>query len=129
MRSGLSFEANYTFSKVLSDADGDSQSRLQHFLDIGNPGIERSRANFDLTHMIKATVSTICRSARATNCTTAPWTASSAVGSSQHHDLAVRRAVLHPVGARNPQPRIALLLHGADTILAARSSPMWSNSR
>jgi hypothetical protein len=54
MRSGLSFEANYTFSKVLSDADGDVQSRLQHFLDIGNPGIERSRANFDLTHMIKA---------------------------------------------------------------------------
>ena len=54
MRSGLSFEANYTFSKVLSDADGDVQSRLQHFLDIDNPGIERSRANFDLTHMIKA---------------------------------------------------------------------------
>jgi hypothetical protein len=54
MRTGLSFEANYTFSKVLSDADGDSQSRLQHFLDINNPGIERSRANFDLTHMIKA---------------------------------------------------------------------------
>jgi hypothetical protein len=54
MRSGLSFEANYTFSKVLSDADGDVQTRLQHFLDINNPGIERSRANFDLTHMIKA---------------------------------------------------------------------------
>jgi hypothetical protein len=54
MRSGLSFEANYTFSKVLSDADGDSQSRIQQFLDINNPGIERSRANFDLTHMIKA---------------------------------------------------------------------------
>jgi hypothetical protein len=54
MRSGVSFEANYTFSKVLSDADGDVQSRLQHFLDINNPGIERSRANFDLTHMIKA---------------------------------------------------------------------------
>jgi hypothetical protein len=54
MRSGLSFEANYTFSKVLSDADGDSQSRIQQFLDIHNPKIERSRANFDLTHMIKA---------------------------------------------------------------------------
>ena len=39
---------------MLSDADGDSQSRLQNFLDIANPGIERSRANFDLTHMIKA---------------------------------------------------------------------------
>jgi hypothetical protein len=54
LKSGLAIEANYTFSKVLSDADGDSQSRLQHFLDLANPGIERSRANFDLTHMIKA---------------------------------------------------------------------------
>ncbi|HEY1337689.1 MAG TPA: TonB-dependent receptor [Bryobacteraceae bacterium] len=51
---GLNFEANYTFSKVLSDADDDSQSRIQHFLNINNPKIERSRANFDLTHMIKA---------------------------------------------------------------------------
>jgi hypothetical protein len=51
---GVFVEANYTWSKVLSDADGDSQSRLQHFLDINNPKIERSRANFDLTHMIKA---------------------------------------------------------------------------
>jgi hypothetical protein len=54
-RSGLDFQANYTFSKVLSDGDGDIQSRIQHFLDIHNPKIERSRANFDLTHMIKAT--------------------------------------------------------------------------
>jgi hypothetical protein len=54
-RSGLDFQANYTFSKVLSDADGDSQSRIQHFLDFYNKKIERSRADFDLTHMIKAT--------------------------------------------------------------------------
>ena len=54
MRSGLSFQANYTFSKVLSDADGDAQTRFQNFLDINNTKIERSRANFDLTHMIKA---------------------------------------------------------------------------
>jgi len=54
MHSGLSFEANYTFSKVLSDADGDSQSRIQHFLDIHNPKLDRSRANFDQTHMVKA---------------------------------------------------------------------------
>jgi Carboxypeptidase regulatory-like domain len=56
VKSGLSFEWNYTFSKVLSDADGDSQSRIQHFLDINNPAIERSRANFDQTHMVKADV-------------------------------------------------------------------------
>ncbi len=54
MRSGLSLEANYTFSKVLSDADGDSQTRFQNFLDVNNPKLDRARANFDLTHMIKA---------------------------------------------------------------------------
>src|SRR5439155_18497342 len=54
MRSGLSFEANYTFSKVLSDGDGDLQTRFQAFLDLNNPKLERSRANFDLNHMIKA---------------------------------------------------------------------------
>jgi hypothetical protein len=53
-RSGLSFEANYTFSKVLSDGDGDLQPRFQAFLDLNNPKLERSRANFDLNHMIKA---------------------------------------------------------------------------
>jgi hypothetical protein len=51
---GLSFEGNYTFSKVLSDGDGDLQVRFQAFLDFNNPGLERSRANFDLNHMIKA---------------------------------------------------------------------------
>jgi hypothetical protein len=51
---GLSFEGNYTFSKVLSDGDGDLQARFQAFLDFNNPGLERSRANFDLNHMIKA---------------------------------------------------------------------------
>jgi hypothetical protein len=54
MRSGLSLEANYTFSKVLSDGDGDLQARFQAFLDFNNPSLERSRANFDLNHMIKA---------------------------------------------------------------------------
>jgi hypothetical protein len=54
MRDGLSWQANYTFGKVLSDADGDSQSRIQQFLDINNPKLERARANFDLTQMIKA---------------------------------------------------------------------------
>ena len=53
-RAGLEFQANYTFSKVLSDAAGDSQSRIEHFLDFNNPKIDRARANFDLTHAIKA---------------------------------------------------------------------------
>ncbi|HEX3877850.1 MAG TPA: TonB-dependent receptor [Bryobacteraceae bacterium] len=54
MKSGLSLEANYTFSKTLSDADGDSQTRFQNFLDVNNPKLDRARANFDLRHMIKA---------------------------------------------------------------------------
>jgi hypothetical protein len=54
LHSGLTFEANYTFSKVLSDGDGDLQTRFQAFLDLHNPKLERSRANFDLNHMIKA---------------------------------------------------------------------------
>jgi hypothetical protein len=54
LRNGLSFEANYTFSKVLSDGDGDLQTRFQAFLDFNNPKLERSRADFDLNHMIKA---------------------------------------------------------------------------
>jgi hypothetical protein len=39
---------------VLSDSAGTSQSRLEHFLDLANPKIERARADFDLTHAIKA---------------------------------------------------------------------------
>jgi hypothetical protein len=54
MKSGLSLEANYTFSKTLSDADGDSQTRFQNFLDVNNPKLDRARTNFDLRHMIKA---------------------------------------------------------------------------
>jgi hypothetical protein len=53
-KKGLKMEANYTFGKVLSDGDGDLQTRFQAFLDFNNPGLERSRANFDLNHMIKA---------------------------------------------------------------------------
>ena len=52
---GLEFTANYTFSKVLSDTAGDSQSRIEQFLDVNNPKIERARANFDLRHSIKGT--------------------------------------------------------------------------
>jgi hypothetical protein len=53
---GLDFQGNYTFAKVLSDAAGDSQSRIEHFLDLANPKIERARANFDLRHAIKGSV-------------------------------------------------------------------------
>ena len=53
---GFEFSANYTWSKVLSDAAGDSQSRVEQFLDLANPKLERARANFDLRHAAKGTV-------------------------------------------------------------------------
>ena len=51
---GLYMQFNYGFSKVLSDAAGDSQHRFEAFLDINNPKLERARAPYDLTHQIKA---------------------------------------------------------------------------
>jgi hypothetical protein len=54
MRSGVQMQANYGFSKVLSDSLGDGQARFEAFLDNGNGKIERSRAPFDLRHQIKA---------------------------------------------------------------------------
>jgi hypothetical protein len=52
---GLQAQINYTFSKVLSDANGDQQTDFEPFLDINNTKIERHRvAGMDLTHAIKA---------------------------------------------------------------------------
>jgi hypothetical protein len=54
---GLNFQASYTFSKVLTDYSADTNSGAQRFspyLDNAQPGLERARANFDLTHAFKA---------------------------------------------------------------------------
>ena len=52
---GLQFQANYTFSKVLSDANGDQQTDFEPFLDINNTKIEKHRVpGMDLTHAFKA---------------------------------------------------------------------------
>ena len=56
-RSGLNLQASYTFSKVFTDYSGDTPSGVQRFypyLDNAQPGLERARANFDLTHAFKA---------------------------------------------------------------------------
>jgi hypothetical protein len=56
-RSGLNFQGSYTFSKVFTDYSGDTPSGVQRFypyLDNAQPGLERARANFDLTHAFKA---------------------------------------------------------------------------
>lgn len=47
---GLSFQANYTFSKDLTDAVGTAQALFDPFLDLNNPDLEYSRADFDQTH-------------------------------------------------------------------------------
>jgi hypothetical protein len=50
---GYQIQANYTYSKVLSDAAGDAQTRFEPFLDLANAPIERARTPFDLTHSFK----------------------------------------------------------------------------
>jgi hypothetical protein len=54
---GLTLFGNYTYSKVLSDAvsgvDNNNQGRYEPMIDNNNPGLERARAPFDLTHVMK----------------------------------------------------------------------------
>ncbi|HET7106669.1 MAG TPA: TonB-dependent receptor [Candidatus Acidoferrum sp.] len=50
---GVYFQANYTFSKVMTDFAG-SQSQFQPYQDNARPGLEKARAPFDLTHAFKA---------------------------------------------------------------------------
>lgn len=50
---GFSYQANYVFSKSLSDSAGDNQSNFEPFLDINNGAIEKSRTPFDIRHAFK----------------------------------------------------------------------------
>lgn len=54
LRDGLQLQANYAFSKVLSDSDGTAATREDPYLDPNNGSIEKARAPFDLNHAIKA---------------------------------------------------------------------------
>lgn len=49
---GLYFQANYTFSKNLTNAIGTSQALFEPLLDNNNPGLEWQRADFDQTHVL-----------------------------------------------------------------------------
>jgi hypothetical protein len=52
---GLSLQANYVWSKVLSDSQGNQQTDFEPFLDINNAKIERSRTQAsDLRQVFKA---------------------------------------------------------------------------
>jgi hypothetical protein len=48
---GLYFQGNYTFSKNLTDAIGTSQQLVEPFLDINNRALDKSRADYDVTHV------------------------------------------------------------------------------
>lgn len=50
---GLYFQANYTYSKTMTDFGG-SASQFQPFQDNARPRLEKARAPFDLTHVFKA---------------------------------------------------------------------------
>ena len=50
---GVQFQANYSFSKVLTDSSG-TAVRFDPFLDIRQPSIERARATFDINHVFNA---------------------------------------------------------------------------
>jgi len=52
--SGIYFQANYTFSKVLSDSVGEGIVRFEPYLDFDSPRLERSRTLNDLNHVFKA---------------------------------------------------------------------------
>ena len=57
LNSGLYFQANYVFSKVLTDYSTGTnfdQLRFQPYLDNARPFIEKGRALFDITHAFKA---------------------------------------------------------------------------
>lgn len=49
---GLYFQANYTFSKNLTNSVGTSQQLVEPFLDNANPQWDVQRADFDQTHTI-----------------------------------------------------------------------------
>jgi hypothetical protein len=53
-RAGLQLQFNYTFSKGLSNAAGDSQTNFEPLLDNNNPALERARSPLDITHSLKA---------------------------------------------------------------------------
>ncbi|MEZ5427426.1 MAG: carboxypeptidase-like regulatory domain-containing protein [Pyrinomonadaceae bacterium] len=48
---GLYFQANYTFSKNLTNAVGTSQALFEPYLDNNNKDLDKQRADFDQTHV------------------------------------------------------------------------------
>ncbi len=49
---GLSFQANYTFQKILTNVAADGQTRFDPYTDNLNPDLEYSRPDYDRTHTV-----------------------------------------------------------------------------
>jgi hypothetical protein len=48
---GLTFQANYTFQKALTDAPGTGQTRFEPLIDNAQPNLEYAIADYDTTHV------------------------------------------------------------------------------
>ncbi|HMV48068.1 MAG TPA: TonB-dependent receptor, partial [Blastocatellia bacterium] len=55
-KNGILGQMNYTFSKVLSNSTGTAQNRFEPYLDNNRPELEKRRADFDVTHVLNASV-------------------------------------------------------------------------
>ena len=53
-KNGIFWQANYTFSKALSNTPGTAQSRFEPFIDNARQGLERTRTEFHVTHVLNA---------------------------------------------------------------------------
>jgi hypothetical protein len=49
---GLSFQANYTFQKILSNIETDGQARFDPYLDNNNQQLDYARTDYDRTHSV-----------------------------------------------------------------------------
>ncbi len=55
-KNGIFGQMNYTFSKVLTNSAGTSQSRFEPYVDNARPEIDKVRADFDVTHIINGSL-------------------------------------------------------------------------
>lgn len=51
---GFSYQANYTFQKILADVVDDGQTRVNPYLDNLNPKLDYARPDYDRTHTVNA---------------------------------------------------------------------------
>lgn len=56
LKNGIFAQANYTFSKVLTNSPGTAQSRFEPYIDNNRQQLEKVRADFDVTHVLNASV-------------------------------------------------------------------------